>query len=195
MGGPINRSAECSIALLRSLLIYDPETGKLYWRFRPDHMFRSSRPSKIAHMWNKTHAGKEAFTATDGDGYRCGAIFDRLYRAQRVCFAIHHGYWPDEVDHENGDRGDNRIANLKDAGSAGNMKNRAVDSRNSSGVTGVTRTANGSWLAKIGRRGSDGHRQKTVKSFPEAVALRAKWETELGYSTTHGRRNREYSSR
>ena len=195
MGGAINRSAECSIALLRALLIYNCETGKLYWRFRPDHMFRSDNPSRIACMWNKSHAGKEAFTAVDGDGYRCGAILNRLYRAQRVCFAIFHGYWPDEVDHENGDRGDNRLSNLKDAGSPGNMKNRAMNSRNTSGVTGVTQTVSGSWRAKIGRRGSEDHRQKTVKDFPEAVALRAKWESELGYSSTHGRRDREYPNR
>lgn len=194
MGGPINREAECDISLLRKLLFYDSTSGKLYWKYRHPDWFRSTdRGSAIAVMWNAAHAGKEAFTATDGHGYRCGSIMNRLYRAQRVCFAIYHGFWPGEVDHRNGRRSDNRITNLADAGTVGNMRNRARDGRNTSGVVGVFRTASGSWQARIGRRGSKDFRQKTVPTKEEAIALRRKWEEQLGYSETHGRRKREYS--
>jgi len=60
--------------ILRQLLSYDPETGKLMWLKRPADMFPSGR---IAASWNARLAGKEAFTATTG-GYFVGGIFGKL---------------------------------------------------------------------------------------------------------------------
>jgi hypothetical protein len=44
--------------------------------------------------------------------------------AHRVAWALHHGYWPKELDHKNGDASDNRLTNLRECTRAGNMQNR-----------------------------------------------------------------------
>jgi HNH endonuclease len=177
---PRKKGIECDVSLLRQLLEYDPETGKLTWKIR-------QATSSAIVAWNAAHAGKPAFTAQDRHGYLVGAVLNRLYRAHRVCFAIFHGRWPDDVDHENGKRDQNGIKNLRESGSSGNGRNRGKDRRNTSGHAGVYQTKTGSWVAKIGRRGTPDFRQKTVPAKDEAINLRVQWEKDLGYSERHGR--------
>jgi hypothetical protein len=65
---------------------------------------------------------------------------------------MHHGRDPiDEIDHINGVREDNRIANLREADNVINAQNRRSPLPNSrSGVLGVVSDANGSvWAAHI----------------------------------------------
>lgn len=177
---PRQKTAECDIALLRSLLRYDPETGDLWWKPRPE-------TASALKAWNIAHAGRRAFTAKDRHGYLVGAVLNRTYRAHRVCFALHYGYWPDDVDHENGVRDQNWIKNLRESGSKGNGRNRGKDRRNRSVCAGVYPTKTGSWMARIGVRGSTDFRQKTVPTMDEAINLRKQWEKDLGYSERHGR--------
>ena len=61
----------------------------------------------------------------------------RLYQAHRLIFAFHYSWMPEEVDHINGNRSDNRIENLRAATKSLNQLNAKlrVDSR--SGVKGV----------------------------------------------------------
>ena len=83
--------------LLRELLRYEPDTGKLFWRERPIEMFTADR-----HMnaWNARYKNHEAFTADDGKGYRQGKIFNKATKAHRVIWTIHYGAWPDDqIDH------------------------------------------------------------------------------------------------
>lgn len=191
MGGAINRSAECDIALLREYLDYDSETGILTWKHRQASRFAAGNNMiGAAKAWNARHAGKMAFTAIDGDGYLTGSIHNRLYRAQRVCFAHYYGYWPDEVDHQDGVRSNNRINNLKDTGSVGNMRNKGLDRRNKSGYSGVYElsTVNLRWQAKIGVNGKKLSRNFNTKS--EAVNQRAIWEKQFGFHENHGKRER-----
>lgn len=102
-------SDDISVLVLRQLLDYDPETGALTWRPRPDYAFKNGNAS----TWNKRFAGKPALAAQKDDGYLCGAIHYRNYPAHRVCWAIHYGAWPERfIRHRNGIRSDNRIANL-----------------------------------------------------------------------------------
>lgn len=127
--------------VLRQLLRYEPETGKLFWKERG--------PEQA--VWNRAWAGKETFTAPSGHGYRVGHINGRKYYAHRVAFACFHGKWPDEhVDHINGDRGDNRIANLRPASNSENMRNMRTPRSNKSGAKGVSWSSNRmKWEARI----------------------------------------------
>lgn len=128
-----------NIDYLRQRLDYDPDTGSLTW------CFCDARPS----CWNARYAGKSAFAGTDKDGYRKGKVDGASYFAHRVAFAIFHGYWPSEtIDHINGEKSDNRIANLREASRSQNQQNRPKQKNNTSGFKGVTRHRSG-WMAKI----------------------------------------------
>ena len=120
---------------VRKLLNYDHETGKLFWRKRPRSMFPDLRACKI---WNTKYAGKEAFTAIKGNGYRKGSIFHQSVLAHRVIWAIAYGEWPlSSIDHANGDPSDNRLCNLRSATMAQNTWNSRIRCTNRSGFKGV----------------------------------------------------------
>lgn len=102
---------------LRSLLRYEPETGRLFWKDRPDDP-----------AWTGRLAGKEAFTSVNTTGRLTTTIYRRTYKAHRVAWAIHYGVWPRMIDHINGDPKDNRIANLREATPRQNQYNRGGQS-------------------------------------------------------------------
>lgn len=131
--------------VLRQLLRYDPETGKLFWRWRDD----------VPKSWNTKWAGKEALTADDGEGYSAGKIFKHRFRAHRVIWAIVYGHWPEQsVDHINGLRSDNRIENLRKATLSENQWNKSASKRNTSGFKGVTwHSVTGKWQARVSKHG------------------------------------------
>lgn len=162
-----------NIDRLRAALRYEPKTGKLFWRLRPD-----ARP-----CWNSRYAGKEAFTA-ERDGYRCGSLDGKMLQAHRVAFAIMIGRWPIGIDHENGKRSDNRWSNIVEADAGKNRKNQRRHRRNQHGVMGINRRAEtGKWRVVIGR--------KYVGQFgtkKAAVAARRAAEREHGYHPNHGRK-------
>ena len=109
------------IEILRTLLRYEPETGKLFWLPRPVETFASNRAATI---WNKRYAGAEAFTFTSPAGYKQGRVNYRAVQAHRVIWAMTSGAWPlHEIDHINGDPGDNRLSNLRAATRSENGRN------------------------------------------------------------------------
>ncbi len=167
------------------LLRLDAETGRLYWRDRPEAMFPSRR---AANMWNARYAGREAFTSSHIYGYRHGSIENRSYRAHRVVFAIFYCRWPrSEVDHINGDRSDNRPRNLREVTRAENSQNMARRRDNKSGATGVHwRATEKKWQARIkisGRYISLG----LHSSLLDAIAARKAAEIAHDFHPNHGR--------
>jgi len=159
---------------LRSRLSYDPETGHLYWREYSGH------PPK----WNGRCAGKRAFTAVS-NGYHVGNLDGRKYYAHRLVFALHFGEWPEQVDHINHDRLDNRAANLRAASPGINSKNSPKNSRNTSGVTGVGRKPSSRWYARIKVDGADVY-LGTFDTSTEAAAVRKAAEAKYGFHPNHG---------
>lgn len=69
------------------------------------------------------------------------------------------GDWPtDQIDHINGDKGDNRIANLREATNAENNRNTGAGQANTSGFKGVCwDKAKGKWRAQIEIDGRGAH--------------------------------------
>lgn len=133
--------------VLRQLLNYDPETGKLFWKERTVGLF----PDERCHLaWNARYARKEAFTAVIG-GYKRGRIFHGNYSAHRVIWAMNYGYWPtQQIDHIDLVRTNNRLTNLREVTVNQNRQNRRALSNNKCGLKGVSWDASkNKWRAYI----------------------------------------------
>ena len=71
-------------------------------------------------------------------GYRCIRVDCKIYRASRLAWLYMKGYFPEhEVDHEDRVRHNDRWKNLRHLTHSCNLKNRGVNSNNTSGITGV----------------------------------------------------------
>jgi hypothetical protein len=175
--------------ILCELLTYDPETGSLHYRERTAHDFQAVGKFSAALralLWNAQYAGAEAFTQIVPGGYHRGWIKAHNYMAHRVIWKMVTGEDPDQVDHINGNRADNRIANLRSVGRVVNGQNRGVGSNNQSGVVGVSYHRRiGAWMAQITVNGSRHH----LGYFPTlalAADARKKAEREFGFHPNHG---------
>lgn len=160
-------------------LDYDHDTGKLYWKFHP-----GMRP-----QWNGRYAGTEAFTTTNGDGYKTGCIDSVHYLAHRICWMLYYGEWPKgDIDHEDHDRANNRITNLFDTGATtyNNQQNATQRRDNKSRTTGVHwNKARQRWRARIMLDGADID-LGFFKSYDEAIQRRKAAEFLYGFHENHG---------
>lgn len=107
--------------VVRAMFTYDPDTGALHWRIRA-----------CAKVSPGARAG-----SLDVKGYLLVMVAGRRLRAHRLAWAHFYGRWPDGViDHRDGVRTNNRIANLRDVTPEINAQNvRKV--RNRFGLMGV----------------------------------------------------------
>ena len=164
------------------LLDYCPTTGVFAWKARDRALF--SREKDWKH-WNRRYAGSVAGNVKP-DGYCQIKIFGRSFRSHRLAWAISHGVWPENIDHINGDRGDNRLANLRSVTHAQNMKNRTKHHNNTTGLTGVSvHKATGKFVAQISVDGKRRH----LGLFARMEDAHAAWveaKTRAGCSERHG---------
>jgi hypothetical protein len=176
--------------MLHRLMIYNPDTGKIYWRKRTADLFTSQKRSaeQICKVWNGHFAGKEAFTAEDSHGYRHGQILGTAYKGSRICWKYFYGTEPDHVDHINGIRNDNRIINLRSVDPRENQKNLRLAKNNSSGCSGVNWHKDAKkWQVRIGHNGIV-IQLGLHSDLSTAVAVRKAAEIKYGYHENHGQR-------
>jgi hypothetical protein len=86
------------------------------------------------------------------DGYVVIKICSRAYKAHRLAWLYVYGKFPDQcTDHINGNRGDNRIDNLREATNRQNSENKTKPAKhNKSGYLGVSYRKNDKkWRATI----------------------------------------------
>jgi len=181
--------------VLRQLLRYEPDTGKLYWRERPEALFSpggNTSAAHAAHTWNTKYAGQRAMTAPKASGHLSGPLLGRSLMAHRVAWAVHYGQWPNNwLDHINGVRDDNRISNLRIVDKDGNARNRRPVSTKASGLPpGVCIKHNAAgprYFAQIQFEKKNNH--LGYFDTPEAAhaAYMAK-ARELGFHENHGLR-------
>lgn len=175
---------------LHKYLIYEPETGRFFWKKRSPEFFNSDsgRPAdQTCRQWNSRYAGKETFLSGP-HGYRGSSINGEWCSAHRVAWAMTYGEWPDgEVDHIDHDPSNNRIENLRLTSRTGNMRNQKKHSTNTSGFRGVHyyEDRKNRWRARItvgGRQMSLGH----FATKDEAIAARLDAERKYGFHKNHG---------
>jgi len=140
---------ELTAARLRDLLDYDPETGLLSWRGGQGRAYRRVGTKHPL-------------------GYLRVCVDGRDYLAHRLAWLHVHGEWPPaQIDHRNGCRQDNRIANLRLATNPENHQNRKMQRNNTSGWPGVREDRPGRWIAKVKTGGKYRH-LGTFATFEEA---------------------------
>jgi hypothetical protein len=157
---------------LKELLSYDPETGIFIRRVRA----------------GRVPAGAVAGWLTDS-GYREVSVNGTRYRTHRLAFLYMVGQFPpQEVDHINGHRDDNRWSNLRPVTHTENMRNTAMSARNTSGICGVGWIAGGHcWGAGVRIRGRYIH-LGCFKTLAEAAAARRAADRAYGFTERHGER-------
>jgi hypothetical protein len=140
----------------RELFHYDPETGLLTWK---------TRYSPFSRVRIGAVAGR-----MDHKGYRTVTIQSYEYFIHRVIWLMVTGEWPKfSVDHINGNRVDNRLANLRDIPHVMNMHNyHRANSGNKLSLLGVTQRPSGKFRAQI-RKGENIH----LGTFETAEAAHA----------------------
>lgn len=166
------------------VLTYDPATGELRWKPRPEDTFATPR---AARAWNARFAGKRAGTV-GRSGRRQVYWNGGTHLEHRVIWRLVTGEWPKaEIDHINGVCGDNRWENLREVSHAENMRNQKQRTDNTSGRVGVCFDRERRlWAAWVGLRG----RAKFLGRFAtkgEAVAARREAERKHEYHPNHGR--------
>lgn len=182
---------DISIDLLRQLLRYEPETGKLFWLPRDVSLFSDDASKKAVtrqRWWNGLYANKEVRAFKKADGHFHMSIFGIRIYAHRVCWALHHGKWPvGVVDHINGNASDNKITNLRDVSPSDNMRNKPLLVTNYSGCHGVSwYKPLSKWVAHIKVGGKRKHLGYFTR-IEDAISVRKVAERKAGYHPNHGR--------
>ena len=122
---------------LRELLSYNQHTGVFQW------------------LVSRGRARAESIAGSaDSYGYLQTKICGRIYLNHRLAWLYAHGEWPDEqIDHINGCRADNRLANLRKVSASINQQNqRKARLDNKSGFLGVSSSGK-RWQARISHPG------------------------------------------
>lgn len=145
---------------LREVLSYDPDTGE-FIRLQSRY---------------KDLIGKSA-GCPQGKGYLTIMVDGVLYLAHRLAWLYVYGVWPNgQIDHENENKIDNRLSNLRDATQVQNMHNQSQPQRNNqSGYRGVCfHKGVGKYQAQLGIDGKVKHlgyfdtAKKTSKAYEVA---------------------------
>lgn len=117
---------------VRELLEYDQATGLFYWKVDRGGV-RKGSVAGLVH----------------DNGYIRISVDRKRYYAHRLAFLFIEGEFPPEqVDHVNMNRADNRWINLRKASLSENMHNRNIRSHSGIGVKGVSKNKSG-FMARI----------------------------------------------
>jgi hypothetical protein len=150
---------------LKSRLLYDPMTGVF-----------------------STHEDPTTPVGSIQKGYLYIGLAGRSYASHRLTFLYMIGEFPpEEVDHINRNRLDNRWDNLRPATHSENNRNKRINRNNTSGKMGVVwHKRKQRWEARI----SSNDIRRCLGYFDkldDAIAAREKAERELGYHENHGK--------
>lgn len=155
---------------VKKAFYYDGEN--LVWKIRSAH---------------RIHIGDIAGTVNKM-GYISIKFYNEYYYAHRLIWLYVYGEFPPkQIDHINGNSGDNRVENLRCVSQAENTKNRMISRNNTSGVMGV------SWCKAANKYQTyidvDGKRKPLglFKSIIEASKVRREAEIKYNYHPNHGR--------
>ena len=158
--------AQLTLAYLKSILHYDPETGIM---------------TRIAKTSNRVKVGSPV-TTKNNHGYNTMCILSQRHQVHRLAWFYMTGKHPEcEIDHRNRVRHDNRWCNLREASRSEQSQNLSRRSDNTSGIHGVHwNKARNKWQVYIEL---DGKRKRFAScgDFFEACCVRKSAENKLGW--------------
>jgi hypothetical protein len=174
---------------VRLFIDYDPHTGDMRWKTRDvEHFAGSEREADIAaRKWNTKFAGKPAINSLS-KGYLTGRIRYVQVYAHRLAWMHFHGENVEKgmyLDHVNGDRADNRIANLRvvtPRQSAFNLPPRSARSKHKGVYFDARR---GHWYARIRVDGTERSLGRFMDEDAAAEAYRLAAELYQGAHAYH----------
>lgn len=147
---------------LHRVFSYDKLTGILSWKRRPHEHF--AHP-KIATVWNRDWAGREAGYVYSKRGYRRVRIAGTDYQVHRIIWKLVTGHDPDcIIDHADRDPSNNRWKNLR-AATYGQNNSNMESSGSSTGYRGVSKNGK-KFVGKVCHKG----KHYGTGSFPTAEA-------------------------
>lgn len=114
---------------IRRYMSYDPSTGKLRWKEKPNRNLAEGKEIGKENSW----------------GHLCFGFRGRTWMVHRVAWFLYYGRWPEyQIDHINRVKTDNRIENLRDVPQNINQQNQGNPHRNNkAGFLGVTLRGDG----------------------------------------------------
>lgn len=147
---------------------YNPQTGMVVYK-------KDSRSGLKG-----TEAGYK-----HNEGYKSISIGKKEYLLHRVIWMMQTGSWPEQVDHIDHDRSNNRWSNLREVVSRENQLNAGKSRNNTSGVTGVRILPSGKFYSYIMvQRKQIG--LGTYDDIEDATAARKTAEQQYGFHANHG---------
>lgn len=130
---------------LRKVLAYNPETGEIIWRDRPQCHFKTVTVFKA---WNIKYAGKPAGHIKQR--YPTIRLDGRTLLTHRLIWVYVTGNWPvATLDHIDRNRFNNTWNNLREATHSQQIMNTGMGKNNTTGFKGVYAVERGRWRATI----------------------------------------------
>lgn len=162
-------------AYLRECLDYNPATGVFRWRERPPAQFNAVMEYR---RWNARYAGTIAGGVMPG-GYIRIYLDHEGFQAHRLAWLLTYGPpVPAIIDHIDGNGGNNRPHNLREADPSGNIANSRYRGGTISGVKGVYLQRNGKFVARVVKNRVP-HSLGAYSTVEEAAAARQEGATRL----------------
>lgn len=155
---------------LKELFNYNPEIGNLVRRKT---------------VSNNTKKGDIAGSLNKHIGYLEVSICKNSFLAHRLIWKLVNNEEPEQIDHINHIREDNRLCNLRAATNQINCRNRSLQTNNTSGVSGVGFKSN-RWVSRIKVDGKEIYLGR-FRNKEDAVKTRKDAEIKYGYHPNHGR--------
>ncbi|BBT40928.1 HNH endonuclease signature motif containing protein [Pseudomonas putida] len=157
---------------LKERLEYDPETGLFFWKISTTRVTAGDQAGRL-----------------NSNGYLQVWILSKRYVLHRLAFLFMEGaHPPEEVDHIDGCRTNNKWDNLRHVSGAENSRNLKRHPRNRSGTPGVRyNKKTGDWDASIQAKGKTIYLGSYSLKF-DAKQARLAAEKKYGYHENHGKR-------
>jgi len=156
---------------LKEALHYSPLTGLFTWKI---NRRGSAKKGGVAGSFHQS------------TGYMQIGVYSIRYGVHRLAWFYMTGEWPDQIDHINHIKTDNRWCNIRNTTVSGNQKNQNVRVNSKSGVIGVIldkRTSK--WQDQIKNQRKHIYLGLYADKF-EAICARKSAEAKYGFHENHG---------